>query len=527
MINSKNAFPFDKPRPEALPSLPCPAGGARPAPLARMKPPRKALPPDLDDLHRYMDQVVARGAFLAGVGRLGIAVSGGADSIALLCLLLPLCRQAGVTPVILHFDHGLRGAASAADSAFVRQLAEDRGLACCSATGHITAGRGRSVEMAAREARLDFFFDSARAEALDAIATGHQADDVAETLLLRLVRGAGAGGLAGLRPNSVLTRRGQTLRLIRPLLGLPHATLQAWLRAHGIPWREDASNQDTRIARNAVRHQLLPCLAEHMGGAVAAQLAQSAELLRADDEALDALAGDWIERQAAACPPGDAPDTLSSAELAAQSVALQRRILRLWLMRRGQAAATGFAPIENLREALARQTEWRLTLPGDLHLGVRAGRLGILERPAAPTPAADPLPLPVPGDAVWPKGLIITAQLAHGILREPAHLGHWPAACSLARDVVGSRPLTLRTRRPGDRIAPTGMAGTRRLQDLFVDAKLPREARDHLPLLFCGDTLAWVPGYRVARELAVRGDSAPAIHIRIVQRQRPAGNHKA
>ena len=523
MINSKNAFPFDKPRPEALPSLPCPAGGARPAPLARMKPTRKAKAHDPDDLHRYMDEVVARGAFLAGVRRLGIAVSGGADSIALLCLLLPPCCQAGVTPVILHFDHGLRGAASVADGACVRQLAEARGLACCSATGHIKAGRGRSVEMAAREARLDFFFDSARAEALDAIATGHQADDVAETLLLRLVRGAGAGGLAGLRPNSVLTRRGQTLRLIRPLLGLPHATLQAWLRAHGIPWREDASNQDTRIARNAVRHQLLPCLAEHMGGAVAAQLAQSAELLRADDEALDALAGDWIERQAAACPPGDAPDTLSSAELAAQSVALQRRILRLWLMRRGQAAATGFAPIENLREALARQTEWRLTLPGDLHLGVRAGRLGILERPAAPTPAADPLPLPVPGDAVWPKGLIITAQLAHGILRGPGHLGHWPAACSLDRDAVGTRPLTLRTRRPGDRIAPTGMAGTRRIQDLFVDAKLPREARDHLPLLFCGDTLAWVPGYRVARDLAVRGASAPAIHIRIVQRQ----HHKA
>ena len=483
-----------------------------------MNPTRRAEFPDPDDLHRYLEEVVGRQALLAGVRRLGIAVSGGADSIALLCLLLPLCRQAGVTPVVLHYDHGLRGAASAADSAFVRQFADAHGLACCSATGHIEAGRGRSIEMAAREARLDFFLDSSRAEALEAIATGHQADDVAETLLLRLVRGAGAGGLAGLRPCSVLRRRGQTLRLIRPLLGLPHATLQAWLRAQGIPWREDASNQDTRIARNAVRHRLLPCLAEHMGDTVVAQLAQSAELLRADDEALDAIAGDWIERQAAACPPGHAPDTLSSSELAAQSVALQRRILRLWLMRRGQAAATGFAPIENLRKALARQTEWRLTLPGDLHLGVRGGRLGILTRPVAPTRAAAPLSLPVPGEVVWP-GLVITAQLAHGILRGPAHLGHWPAACSLSRDAVGNRPLTLRTRRPGDRIAPTGMVGTRRIQDLFVDAKLPREARDHLPLLFCGDTLAWVPGYRVARELAVRGDSAPAIHIHIVQHQ--------
>ena len=111
-----------------------------------MNPTRRAEFPDPDDLHRYLEEVVGRQALLAGVRRLGIAVSGGADSIALLCLLLPLCRQAGVTPVVLHYDHGLRGAASAADSAFVRQFADAHGLACCSATGHIEAGRGRSID---------------------------------------------------------------------------------------------------------------------------------------------------------------------------------------------------------------------------------------------------------------------------------------------------------------------------------------------------------------------------------------------
>lgn len=481
-----------------------------------MKPARKVNPASPDDLHRHMQEVVARGVLLAGVRRLGVAVSGGADSVALLYLLLPLCRRSGISPVILNFDHGLRGAASAADSAFVRQLADKHGLACHSATGEVKAGRGLSLEMAAREARLDFYFDSARVAALDAIATGHHADDVAETLLLRLARGAGAGGLAGLRPCSVLTRRSQKLRLIRPLLGIPRDTLREWLRAQGLPWREDASNLDTSIARNAVRHQILPYMAKQLGSPVTARLVQSAELLRADDEALDALAGDWLARHAAEPLPGHAAGspTLPVYGLATQPVALQRRILRRWLMDQGHAAATGFAPIEALREALDQPAEWRLTLPGNLHLGVRAGHLGVLAPPRAAPPVAAPLHLPVPGEAAWP-GLRITARLACGILREPAHLGQWPAACSLDREAVGNHPLTLRTRRPGDRIAPTGMAGTRKLQDILVDAKLPREARDQLPLLFCGDTLAWVPGYRVARELAVRGDSAPAIHIRI------------
>ena len=523
MINSKNAFTlrtflFDNASATRYLRFHARTATARPAPSTRMNHARRAKTPAPDDLHRFMDEVVRRHAFLAGVRRLGIAVSGGADSVALLCLLLPPCRRAGVVPVVLHLDHGLRGADSTADGAFVRDFAAARGLACRAAAAHVAPARGRSLEMAAREARLDFFFESARAEALDAVATGHQADDVAETLLLRLVRGAGAGGLAGLRPCSVLTRHGRTLRLIRPLLDLPRAALDAWLRAQGIPWREDASNRDTRIARNAVRHALLPCLERLAGRPVAPALARSAEILRADDEALDALAGAWLARQAAKCVPGDPAAALSLPlpDLASQPVALQRRILRLWLMRQGQAAAAGFTSVERLREALARPADWRLTLPGSLHLGVRQGCLGFLERHAAPVPGPAPLHLPVPGQAEWP-GLAITARLAHGILREPARLGQWPAACSLDREAADGQPLTLRARLPGDRIAPTGMTGSRRIQDIFVDAKLPREARDRLPLLFCGGTLAWVPGYRVARALAVRGESAPAIHIRITR----------
>jgi tRNA(Ile)-lysidine synthase len=111
--------------------------------------------------------------------------------------------------------------------------------------------------------------------------------------------------------------------------------------------------------------------------------------------------------------------------------------------------------------------------------------------------------------------LTISAAMVSGIVRERGVPGQWPAACSLAPEAVGARPLLLRTRQPGDRIAPLGMQGTRRLQDIFVDAKLPRSDRDKLPLLCCGETVVWVPGYRVARDFAVRDATAPAIQIRI------------
>lgn len=476
---------------------------------------RRALKqPNAVNLRASVMEVVDRHRFLAGVHRLGIAVSGGADSVALLLLLLPLCRKAGIVPVVLHFNHGLRGEVSAGDQQFVRQFAEQAGAAFRTASGNPAAGRGVSLEMAAREARLAFFFDCTRTEALDAVATGHQADDVAETLLLRLARGAGSCGLAGLRPCSVLERNQQHLRLIRPLLDFPRKTLQDWLLSQNISWREDASNQDTFINRNAVRHQLLPRLAKHFGTDISPQLAQSSNILRAEDDFLESLVGSWLAHHAVADTQGSRQDALPIRDLAEQPLALQRRIVRRWLMHLGQAQAAGFEPIASILSRLGQDKPWQITLPGNLHLSGRSGLLAIhREQTPFPTPRGA-LPLPVPGCVSWME-LTISAAMASGIVRERGVPGQWPAACSLAPEAVGARPLLLRTRQPGDRIEPLGMQGTRRLQDLFVDAKLPRSDRDKLPLLCCGETVVWVPGYRVARDFAVRDATAPAIQIRI------------
>ncbi|NLF23430.1 MAG: tRNA lysidine(34) synthetase TilS [Lentisphaerae bacterium] len=469
-------------------------------------------PIDPEALPARVEQTVARHDLLAGVRRLGIAVSGGADSIALLHLLLPICRQAEVELLALHFNHGLRGADAAADGDLVAVTAARCGIPCRRGGGHVSPGSGRSLEMAAREARLDFFFACAAEASLDAIATGHQADDVAETLLLRLVRGAGTGGLAGLRPCSLLVRRTQRLRLIRPLLECPREPIQAWLRARRIPWREDASNVDTRIRRNAVRHRLLPRLAAECGTDVKRQLARTAEILRADDEWLESLTASWLERQAPGNPAG--ADELPRAALMEQPLALQRRILRTWLLRQGAVQAAGYATIAAILERCRTPAPWRAAIPGNRMLDGDAGGLRLGGASAVLRSDSSPQELPVPGHATW-RHLTVQAWLAPGIVRGRPALGVWPAACSLSAEAVGGRPLTVRGRRPGDRIAPLGMVGSKRIQDLLVDAKIPQNARDAIPLICCGETPVWIPGYRVARAFAVVDEPRPAIQIAI------------
>ena len=267
-------------------------------------------------LEPQMASFLTRHHMLTGVRRLGLAVSGGSDSVALLRLLVPLCRAAGITPVALHFDHGLRGAASAADARFVARLArrirvecrmgragsvvgveneddgrERRTIQASPSTLHPTPST-QSVEMRARTARQAFFRVAARQERLDAIATGHTADDVAETLLLRLARGSGATGLSGLRPCHTVAG----VNYVRPLLGCTHEELRVWLRRKRQAWREDASNRNERIPRNRLRHTVLPWLERRWSPSIRAMLAQSAAILRDEDALLDEMARKELSR---------------------------------------------------------------------------------------------------------------------------------------------------------------------------------------------------------------------------------------
>ena len=452
---------------------------------------------------------IIRHHLLSGVTRLGLAVSGGADSVALFHLMLPVCREAGIAITVLHLNHGLR-AESAEEACFVKGLADAAGVPFLSETANLAARvkAGVSLEMAARTARMAFFTRCGNGSGLDAIATGHQADDVAETVLLRLARGAGAAGLAGLRPASRLSA---SLALIRPLLSVSGTALRDWLERRNYAWREDRTNRDGTIPRNFVRNTLLPQLERTWIPNLRERLCQSAEALREDDALLDSLAQRAQEK---VCPG----DTLSIAQLRLQPVALQRRILRNWLFKRDLAGSAGHATVLTLLERCQHAYDWQQQLQGD-SLAVCRNDVLCIARSVPPAP--DEADLPIPGSLQWGTLEILT-EAGNGVHSSACGIGLYPAACTINQESLKGRPLRVRARHPGDRISPTGLPGSKKIQDLFVDEKVPENRRDHIPLFVCGGELVWVPGYRVARSFSVPSSDAPCIRITVRQSEPPA-----
>lgn len=248
--------------------------------------------------------------------RIAAAVSGGADSVALFLLLAELAPAHGLQLSIAHFDHRWRPE-SAAEAGFVRALAEEHKVGFHLGEAE-TEPPQRDREQAGRRQRYAFFTSLIRAGATDFVATAHTADDQAETVLLRLLRGSGPAGLAGILP-----RRGDGI--VRPLLAFRRAELRAWLEARHQPWREDATNADLGPRRNLLRHRFLPELAAAFNPALAAHLASLASFAGAENEFWDAYLDPLLSRLWTSTPTGG---TLPRKELLALPLAVQRRLLR-------------------------------------------------------------------------------------------------------------------------------------------------------------------------------------------------------
>ena len=453
---------------------------------------------DVSALESAVRQTVLSRRLLRGVSRLGIAVSGGADSVALLHLLVPLCRENRIEPVVLHLNHGLREA-STQEALFVQSLAKKAGVECISEKHEVVVAPGVSLEMAARDVRQTFYAACCAKAQLDAVATGHHADDVAETVLLRLARGAGAAGLSALgfrsQPSSAL--------LVRPLLCISGGALREWLRRQGIEWCEDASNADMDIPRNGVRHEALPLLENFFGGALRASVCRTADILREEDSLLDTLA----QKQAKKC---FAKNTLTIKPLLKQHTALRRRILRLWLFENDAAFASGFDACERLLDLCADGEKTRLQL-ADAVYAVSDGASVTLARREADV---EPVTLTVGEACAW-RGLMFRCEQARGIESVAHGIGNYPAVCAIDPNACDGLPLIVRSRRPGDRLTPYGMSGTKKVQDIFVDEKVPEYLRDAIPILTCGDAVVWIPGFRIAQPFALPAPTSPCIRIEV------------
>jgi tRNA(Ile)-lysidine synthase len=447
------------------------------------------------DLVRAVERTIRRDAMLAGGETVLIGVSGGADSVALLHVLMTLASTLRLTLHVLHVDHGLRPD-SARDADFVRGLGARLGVPVEVVRVSVGAGSVEAAARAARHAALE-----AAADRLGAarIALGHTADDQAETLVMRVLEGTGVRGLAGIPPV-----RG---RLIRPLLASRHGDAVATLTTAGLPWLEDPSNDDPRFFRNRVRHALLPRLADEAGGDVVARLGRLARRAREAVDALDRLAAAELLRLGH--EEDDGALVLSRSALAELPPPVAAEVLRLAAARFGSRAPIRAWAHRGLRRILADARPRRAFRLGGVVLEVSGDHVRV---GAARTRALTPRELPVPGRVELPE----IGRAVEAVVIPAGDYAVPRDSDRVAFDAAGVPPrLLVRPRRQGDRFRPFG-GGDRRLKSFFIDAKIPRWQRDRVPLVDAGHDIVWVAGLRRGAASPVTPHTGAIVELRLL-----------
>ena len=433
-------------------------------------------------LKRVEDSVHAKKLFREGESIL-VAVSGGLDSMVLLHLLARLAPVHRWRLAVAHFNHQLRGRSSKGDERLVKRTAEQLGLPFAVGRADVRAlavARGESLEMGARELRHKFFVQAALRKKIRVIALAHHADDQVELFFLRLLRGAGVEGLAGMKWHNPSPKNAR-ISLARPLLAESKAALRAWAAREKIDFREDATNAQLDIRRNRIRHELLPLLAGKYQPALAQVVLRQMDIFSADAEFVNQAALKWLRSRR---PPKF--DTLP--------VAVQRACLQLQLAQKGVPA--NFDLIEQIRALAGRP------------IAIGAAKSVLRDTDGQ----VRLIPVRKPGFSTRQTRRRLTGR-AGGLLFDNVRIT-WeigPLAAGTVRalkngvnseqfdaDKVG-QAIGLRHWRPGDRFQPIGMAGGVKLQDLFTNRKIPRDERHGLVVATtAAGELFWVEGLRLA-----------------------------
>ena len=430
---------------------------------------------------RVLRVIQSRKLLTAGE-RVIVGVSGGMDSVALLHILWRLRGALGVDIHVASFDHGIRGMHSQRDQELVAELAARWGLPFTPGRGHVPALAERwkvGLEEAARRARYDFLARVMAAEGGDCVAVGHHALDQAETILMHIARGSGLRGITGMRFTAPMPHH-PGIRLIRPLLELERAQIANYCQAQGLPFQHDKTNDDASCLRNFIRHQLLSPFMRRQPGLLRAftRLAEAAAL---DEDFLDSQLAD------AALPRvtiGADAWSLPRSRFDDLHPALQRRLLRMAF---GQLAGAS----DSLSHALTLDTIAWLTEGGvgkrrDLGGGIQV-RLGYetlhIERNDVECDPGDYRLIPPDTQLDLPAPTTLRlGEIGIDVRAGSTASDHAPTIV-----VPASAHLQLRTRQPGDRFCPLGMAGrSRKLKDWMIDRKIPRQLRERIPLL-CAD----------------------------------------
>lgn len=484
-------------------------------------------------LHKRILETIERNDMVRPGHRVGLGVSGGADSVAMLRAFSDLRSELGISLAVLHFHHQLRGAEADDDERFVRTLAAELHLEFESGTADVSREaklNGWNLEEAARKLRYQFFASAAQAGNLDRIAVAHTANDQAETVLSHLVRGTGLTGLAGIYPVAGI--------IIRPLLDAPREELRAFLTELGQPWREDSTNQDTTRTRARIRHQLIPLLLRDFDSAAVTRLARLAGHARDDEVFWQAFEEERMSALVQQESPGAicvrAEDLLfplpslasrgagstgrhaHSPNAAVSTIALTRRLVRRIFSEltgsRERLTARHVDSVLNL--AAKSQSGASVDLPG-VRVERIFDRLVFSHARAASGRIEESQPASPDGDFSYTVSRPDRLETASIVVTEihrriSLKMVDWPPARSDTVPVRGALdfervhwPLVLRNWRPGDSYHPHGSRRVRKLKRLLLESRVPRSARGSWPVLTSEGNVIWALGHPAAEEVAV------------------------
>ena len=438
-----------------------------------------------------------------------VALSGGADSVCLLHLLLELRDELGISLCAAHLNHMLRGAEAEREAEFAASLAERLGVPCVTGSadvrGYARENKKLSLQQAARELRYSFLKEKAAEQGAGKIALGHNANDQAETILMNVLRGSGAAGLSGIPP----VREGV---YVRPIIEIERGEVEKYLNERGIQYVTDPSNLKTDYLRNKIRLELIPLLERDYNPRLVHGLATMGDIIREESRAVERWVEELMPQLSLKCSTDRMEVDIGA--LMGLSSGHRRRALRHILMRMGAGPTSmdsvKIYAIESLLES--RKSGKSLRLAGDLEALVEFDRL-ILWRGAEKEKGEQHVMLNVPGVTAVPAwGIRFIAEIVSG---PPFDLSSGRGdTASMDYGKLCGAPV-IRNRRAGDRFSPLGLSGSKKLKDYLIELRVPASKRDDLPLVADKDGILWVVGGRVSERVKVDPETGQVLQLRV------------
>ncbi len=409
-----------------------------------------------------------------------VGLSGGADSVCLTHALWSVKEEVGIEIMTAHVNHMIRGARAAHDALFASEFSRSLGLKCVTAEINIpkiAKVNALSEETAGREERYKFFAQTLERYGFNKIATAHNLNDSAETITMNFMRGGALSGLSG-----IPAKRGD---IIRPLLGISRAEIEDYCRENSLNYVTDATNADDKYTRNRIRNTLIPFIERDFNPDFINGVTRNAEIIRAEDEYMSDTAKEEYRRIVK-------NHTVEISELLSCHTAVARRIVRLMISSRGDAAQADFV-LKTLELAEKNKSGSYINLPGGKTARVEYGRLIIGD---SDKPRPFEYRLPIGADVSVPEaGIYVRADIAANRRDDGAQYFSG----------VDENDLIIRSRRNGDYFYPAGMSGRKKLKDYFIDEKIPRSERDKTPIITSGADIVCIVGYRRDRRFAFNG----------------------